>query len=355
MSLATILLPNFNNERVLPVTFDYLRKYVDCSKFDLVVIDDGSEDQGLHVAKIHAADCKFKRMEIIERPHEGIVAALNAGLDAVRTDIVIRIDGDATVETPNWPNLLLKPLEFDEVGLVGGHVIWESGRVHSLGRSAFSPLGLYDMGCCPLEPIGSRTFDSIVYRPLQEFSSNHIYEVDTVLGVCVAFRKSDAMAFGGFDMMFNPVWIEDDDFGVAIRNLGKRVLVDPRIHVTHRPSLRGCREPGKVKAALSGGRVSGNLKQRIFQKFRTMAAKSKSVLFDARSAPQFEDILPREQDPWRVDILKSHYAKWHSKWGFDPLNPAMLQFARRYWETALCWSMNPTLLERSCRFLAGLN
>ena len=90
--------------------------------------------------------------------------ALNTGLEAIKTEFVVRIDGDATVETPGWIPLLLRMLRNSEVGMAGGQVIWEFGRVHSFGRNVFSEYGLYDTGTCPLEPIGHRTFCSIVYR-----------------------------------------------------------------------------------------------------------------------------------------------------------------------------------------------
>lgn len=353
MDIATILLPNFNNELVLPFTFDCLRKNVDCTKIHLLMVDDGSEDASVAVAKQEIPRCGFASSEIIERKHEGIVPTLNSALSMAKTDFVVRIDGDATVETPGWISILLETLRFDEVGIVGGQVMWESGRVHSFGRSVFTDWGLHDMGCCPLEPVGNRTFDSIVYRPLQGFRPGLPYEVDTILGVCTAFRREEALAVGGFDMRFNPVWIEDDDFGLSIRNLGKRIVVHPSVQVVHRPSLKGSRKPGETtmkqrKSPNSAFRtIRKNLSRRVSRSIRALWG-------EVSPPPTIEDFIPAENESWRRSLLLTHYANWKAKWGFDPVNPNMNEIMQRYWDTSFCRNHNPSQLRKSLEFLGRL-
>jgi GT2 family glycosyltransferase len=363
MALATIILPNFNNERVLPHTFDCLRRNVDCSQAAFVMVDDGSEDTSVAIAKKLASECRFASCEIIEGPHVGIVAALNTALAAVKTEIVVRIDGDATVETAGWLPKLCAWLNHSEVGMAGGHVIWETGNVHSFGRSVISEFGLFDMGCAPLEPAGHRTFDSLVYRPKSAFDGGKPYEVDTILGVCVAFRRSDAQAAGGFDMTFNPVWIEDDDFGIALRKLGKRLIIDPSVHIVHRPSLRGSRQPGVVAANKSSAEPAPNMDRpdlanlfkggvrRILRAGNVLIGKPEKREEKAAPAPALEDLFPKETNSWRCGILKSHYASWAKKWDFCPLNPNMTEIFNRYWDSALCWGVNPALRIKSEAFL----
>jgi GT2 family glycosyltransferase len=356
MKTATILLPNYNNEKVLPFTFEYLRKNVDCSKVSFLMVDDGSEDESVAVAKREIPSCNFASCEIIELKHQGVVVALNEGLKAAKTEIIVRIDGDATIETPGWLPRLTKLLECDEVGMVGGKVLWESGQIHSFGRSVISELGLFDMGCVPLEPIGSRTYDSIVFRPQGEFSHQKPYEVDTILGVCVAFRKSEALSVGGFDMTFNPVWIEDDDFGLSLRKIGKRLLIEPAIHIVHRPSLRGSRQPTienqKKTTPLSA--FDGSFLSKKFQAARkklqraTLELTGRSSLIPSK---ELADYFPKEADLWRASILQNHYKKWKVKWGFDPLNPDINEIYHRYWDTAICWKMNPAQYKESQAYI----
>jgi GT2 family glycosyltransferase len=359
---STILFPNYNNEHVLPLTFRYLRENVDCSRFSLVMVDDGSEDDSLRVAREEISRCGFASAQLIERPHAGIVSALNAGLEATKTEFVLRIDGDATVETPGWADRLTAWLRrYPEVGVVGGQVIFDHGGTHSFGRSLLGEYGLHDMGTCPLEPAGRRTFDSFVYRPPSGFLDTPPYEVDTILGVCVAFRLEDAASLGGFDSRFEPVWIEDDDFGFAVRaKLGKRVIVDPKIRVTHRIGLRGSREPGRVAAAGMGN--APPLRVRVRRVMRatvpSRARRAARLLVTGRSEPAALPVgtvtLPTENNEWRKRILLGHYDTWHSKWGFHPLNPDPAAVLQRYFDTGAGWKINPARHALSRAFLAGV-
>jgi GT2 family glycosyltransferase len=331
MTRSTILLPNFNNEHALPVMFEALRRTIDCSEFEFVVVDDGSEDRSLAILKDQVSASGFARSEVISRKHKGIVHTLNAGLEAVRTPYVIRIDGDATVETPGWANRLQEWLDEDaSVGLVGGHIIFDSGKIHSYGRSVVSELGLFDIGTIPAEPIGYRTFDGHVVRPMVDFPGGKPYQVDTLLGVCAAFRLSDARDIGGFDVRFNPVWIEDDDFGLSLRKLGRHVIIDPSIQAVHRISLRNYRRPGGSTALPKMNPRRSEFSRRLKAASRALRGKVKSW-------------YEREGNQWRMDILKHHYAAWKEKWGFDPLNPDLKAIIDRYWDTQVCWKYNPKM------------
>jgi len=348
---STLLLPNYNNERVLPHTFSELRRTIDCSRVRFVAVDDGSEDRGLSVLKHEAMQCGFAEVEILARPHEGVVAAVNAGLEAISTPFVFRIDGDAIVQLPGWTTHLERHLREPEIGLVGGHTIFDSGLVHGFGRSVVGEYGLYDLGTFPTEPTGRRTLDSNVHRPVRSFPGGRPYEVDTVLATCIGFRLEDARAVGGFDMRFSPVWIEDDDFGLALRRLGRKVIVDPSLQILHKVSLRGSRKPGDggasgpSPASNAGTNLLAMVRQRLGHALRPMP-------------PNFSPMkmsTPGESASWRTDILRSHYRAWREKWGFDPLNPDLAEVFERHYDSEICWLYNRDRYLQGRRLIARLS
>jgi glycosyltransferase involved in cell wall biosynthesis len=91
MVKISVLLPVYNAAATLKAA---LRSVACQSLHDIecVVVDDGSEDGSRDVASSFAhADGRFR---VLSRPHAGIVAALNAGLDVCRGRYVARMDAD---------------------------------------------------------------------------------------------------------------------------------------------------------------------------------------------------------------------------------------------------------------------
>lgn len=62
------------------------------SDWECVLIDDGSTDNGVRVARV-TAECD-PRVRLFTRPHAGLVAALNFGLEQCRAPWVARMDAD---------------------------------------------------------------------------------------------------------------------------------------------------------------------------------------------------------------------------------------------------------------------
>jgi glycosyltransferase involved in cell wall biosynthesis len=96
-TLVSVGIPVYNEEKVLPELLERLVKVADeeCKQYDweFVFVDDGSKDKSLEVARSLVA--KESRLHVIElRRNYGQTAALQAGLDEARGDIIITMDAD---------------------------------------------------------------------------------------------------------------------------------------------------------------------------------------------------------------------------------------------------------------------
>src|SRR5579862_2607155 len=113
-----IQIPCFNEEGQLPLTLSRLPRRV--SGFDVVeflVIDDGSTDRTVDVAREHGVDHVVRLTN-----HKGLAAAFQAGLDAglkLGADVIVNTDADNQYEGSDIPKLL-DPILRGEADMVVG-------------------------------------------------------------------------------------------------------------------------------------------------------------------------------------------------------------------------------------------
>jgi glycosyltransferase involved in cell wall biosynthesis len=116
---VSILLPARDAVATLNACLASIRRQTE-SRWECVLVDDGSTDGTLELARRAAA--ADPRIRVVARPHGGLVAALNAGLEACRAELVARMDADDLMHRRRLAEQLA--LLRDEPGLdaVGCHV-----------------------------------------------------------------------------------------------------------------------------------------------------------------------------------------------------------------------------------------
>lgn len=91
MPHISILMPVRNEGQYLQAALDSLYRQT-FTNWDLIAIDDGSDDDTPAILDEAARqDC---RVQVIRRESGGLVAALNAGLQYCKANLVARMDGD---------------------------------------------------------------------------------------------------------------------------------------------------------------------------------------------------------------------------------------------------------------------
>jgi glycosyltransferase involved in cell wall biosynthesis len=87
--------------------------------FEVVVVDDGSEDDSVAIAEAHAAtDTRFR---VVKRPRSGIVSALERARREAQGRLLARMDGD-DVALPGRLELQVAALEEDDLDACGGGI-----------------------------------------------------------------------------------------------------------------------------------------------------------------------------------------------------------------------------------------
>src|SRR5690242_7690190 len=113
-----IQIPCLNEEETLPITLADLPRQV--PGFDVVewlVIDDGSTDRTIEVAKAHGVDHIVRLTN-----NKGLAAGFQAGLDAclkLGADVIVNTDADNQYDADDIPKLVAPILNGDADLVVG--------------------------------------------------------------------------------------------------------------------------------------------------------------------------------------------------------------------------------------------
>jgi glucosyl-dolichyl phosphate glucuronosyltransferase len=123
---ATVLICTYNRAQRLAETLDSLGAQEDTrTAWDVLVVDNNSSDDTADVLRSRAASFPVPLRYLVEK-RQGKSYALNAGLSAIRTDIVLFTDDDVRL-SPAWIRVAVDALAEDpNVDYVGGPVrpIW---------------------------------------------------------------------------------------------------------------------------------------------------------------------------------------------------------------------------------------
>ena len=204
--LISIVIGAYNAQRYLAQTLDSLLAQT-LRDFELIVVDDGSEDATFDILKQYEA--RDSRVRPILIPHGGIVDAANAGLNAARSELIARADSDDI----HMPDRLQKQYDFlnahPEIVAVGSRML-------------------------VIEPYGSPLRESEHKLTHEEIEAELLCADGWALPQPAAMmRKSVAMKVGAYRHDYP--WSEDLDLFLRMAEVGRLanlpdILVKYRIH-----------------------------------------------------------------------------------------------------------------------------
>ncbi|MFZ1042015.1 MAG: glycosyltransferase family 2 protein [Anaerolineales bacterium] len=105
----SLIIPVYNEEENLPILFDAVTKVMMLLKkpWEVIFVNDGSTDQSLEVLRGLAKKDQHVRV-IVFRRNFGQTAAISAGIDHAKGDVVILLDADLQNDPADIPMLLSK-------------------------------------------------------------------------------------------------------------------------------------------------------------------------------------------------------------------------------------------------------
>ena len=192
---VSIIVPAYNEERVIEATLRSLLNS-DYDNFEIIVVDDGSQDRTSEVVREHFGEQPLVRL--FTEPNAGKAAALNLGLRHAKGDVIVALDAD-TQFPGNTIRMLARRFVDPEIGAVAGNAK-VGNRINIVTRWQ------------ALEYITSQNMDRRAFASLNC--------ITVVPGSVGAWRRNLIEICGGFSA---DTLAEDQDLTLRIRKLGYKI------------------------------------------------------------------------------------------------------------------------------------
>lgn len=247
----SIIIPAFNEEYIIERTIQALDKAAEGydGRVIVFIVDNNSRDNTALLAKAAIKNCTNLTGQILSEETPGKSFALNRGLAAVTTDLVIRVDADTQLQ----PGSIARAISWfadARVGVVGGLPIVPGD-------------GPFDR---------ARQVETLVKHGFYSVALEAINGVVGVPGMFAVYRVRQLRALGGFVAGMNG---EDTDISLRIAERGYRIVVDARVtYISEVPiSVRHMREQ-RLRWFRSVFHVSSRSRQLILGRSRSFRGKA---------------------------------------------------------------------------------
>ncbi|MFC3740597.1 bifunctional polysaccharide deacetylase/glycosyltransferase family 2 protein [Paractinoplanes deccanensis] len=194
---VTVVVPAYNEKECIADTVRSLA--ASTHPIRIIVVDDGSTDGTAEIAE----SLGYRNVTVIWQPNAGKPAALNTGIAAADTEIVVMMDGD-TVFEPDTVRHLVQPFADDTVGAV-------AGNAKVANRTGMIALWQH------IEYVVGFSIDRRAYDEMRCMA--------TVPGAIGAFRRT---ALAQVDGLSDDTLAEDTDLTIAVIRSGWRVVYEER-------------------------------------------------------------------------------------------------------------------------------
>lgn len=220
-----IIIPTRNGGESLRECIDGLRATaVEPAGTQILILDNGSDDEPtLSLLRNWQAT---GAATVIRDPAPFNWSRLNnTGAAATSAELLLFMNDDVTLTATGWDQILRGHVARPEIGAIGARLDYPDGALQH-GGIVFGPGGRAEH-----EGVG-------VLNVLPDIAARWVTRrrVAAVTGAFLACRRDAYEAVGGFDAKHLPIWFNDIDFCLKLREAGLNILYEPGIRATHHES-----------------------------------------------------------------------------------------------------------------------
>jgi GT2 family glycosyltransferase len=273
--LVSLIVATRDQRRLLEACVRSIQTKTRYSNWELIVLDNQSADPTTHSYFDQLRE--EPRIRVVPYPKPFNYAALqNFGVRHSRGEVLVFLNNDVEVLSPNWLDDLVMHALRPDVGAVGARLLYSDGSIQHAGVV----LGIGGVAghvhrFCPGESPG--------YCGRIQLT----HELSAVTAACLAVRKTAFEAVGGFDERHLKVALNDVDLCLKLTVHGLRNIYEPAVLLYHHESV-------------SRGPDDTPRKRRIFlRERRKMLARWKGKL---KRDPHYNDNLTRHSEDYGLRV-----------------------------------------------------
>jgi O-antigen biosynthesis protein len=224
--LVSIVIPTggqVRDVRFEPVVLvaNCVRSIVERSTYEnyeiVVVVDEGIDAELVEELRAIAGE----RLRVVEFEGEfDFSAKVNRGVVQSRGEHLLLLNDDIEVTAPEWLERLVMYSEREEIGVVGGRLVWGDTRLQHVGVSFENGL--------PEHLYRGFAGDFAGYMNAVLIARNCL----AVTGACLMTRRDVFDEVGGLTTEF-PVNFNDVDYCLKVHRSGRRIVYDPDLILYH--------------------------------------------------------------------------------------------------------------------------
>jgi GT2 family glycosyltransferase len=235
--LVSLVMPTRDKAPVLRACVESIASRSTWARRELLVVDNGSRRREALRYLRRLADRPGVRVLRDERPFNWS-ALNNAAARQAQGEVLLFVNNDLEVISPDWIEALLEHALRPEVGAVGARLLYPRGTLQHAGVVLGIGVAEHAFKHLPRDAPGRGGLP------------HAIRDVSAVTGACMMVRREVFERVGGFDEGF-PVAYNDVDFCLRLRQAGLLVVYTPCAELYHHESVtRGPAHPPEDEARM---------------------------------------------------------------------------------------------------------
>jgi len=224
LPLVSIIIPTRDGVGYVRQCIKSIYELTTYSRYEILLVDnDSSDPASLELIRWLEYEGLVR---VVRRSGKFNYSAINnSAVQMASGEIVLLLNNDTAVITPNWLEEMVSLLLRPGVGIVGAKLLYPDRSVQHAGVI---------LGIGGVAGHGHKHFppDSAGY-----FSRlSIVHEVGAVTGACLLVRRDVYLEVGGLDAEWLPVAFNDIDFCLRVRDAGHRVIWTPHAELFHHES-----------------------------------------------------------------------------------------------------------------------